>query len=139
MEFNWSDYTTGAVSGFYDDILSYTVTKYTYTGGAHGTTFVKALNLDMKTGEAVTEEDMFKAGYMDRLSELLTGRLPESLENPADTSMLFEKNIRPNGNFTISDSGVTYIYNQYEIGPYVLGAVNVTVPWSELKDLLRKD
>lgn len=136
---NWSDYTTGAVSGFYDDILSYTVTKYTYTGGAHGTTFVKALNLDMKTGEAVTEEDMFKAGYTDRLSELLTGRLPESLENPADTSMLFEKNIRPNGNFTISDSGVTYIYNQYEIGPYVLGAVNVTVPWSELKDLLRKD
>ena len=133
---SWSDYTTGAVSGFYDDILSYTVTKYTYTGGAHGTTSVIALNLDMKTGAAVTEEEMFKAGYSDRLSGLLTGRLPESLENPADTSMLFEKNIRPNGNFTVSDSGVTYIYNQYEIGPYVMGTIKVTVPWDELKDLL---
>ncbi len=133
---SWSDYTTGAVSGFYDDILSYTVTKYTYTGGAHGTTSVKALNLDMKTGAAVTEEDMFKAGYADRLSGLLTGRLPESLENPADTSMLFEKSIRPNGNFTVSDSGVTYIYNQYEIGPYVMGTIKVTVPWNELEDLL---
>ena len=134
---SWSDYTTGAVSGFYDDILSYTVTKDTYTGGAHGTTSVKALNLDMKTGAAVTEEEMFKAGYADRLSGLLTGRLPESLENPADTSMLFEKDIRPNGNFTVSDSGVTYIYNQYEIGPYVMGTIKVTVPWNELKDLLR--
>lgn len=133
---SWSDYTTGAVSGFYDDILSYTVTKYTYTGGAHGTTSVIALNLDMKTGAAVTEEEMFKAGYSDRLSGLLTGRLPESLENPADTSMLFEKNIRPNGNFTVSDSGVTYIYNQYEIGPYVMGTIKVTVPWNELEDLL---
>lgn len=133
---SWSDYTTGAVSGFYDDILSYTVTKYTYTGGAHGTTSVIALNLDMKTGAAVTEEEMFKAGYSDRLSGHLTGRLPESLENPADTSMLFEKNIRPNGNFTVSDSGVTYIYNQYEIGPYVMGTINVTVPWNELEDLL---
>ena len=133
---SWSDYTTGAVSGFYDDILSYTVTKYTYTGGAHGTTSVIALNIDMKTGAAVTEEEMFKAGYSDRLSGLLTGRLPESLENPADTSMLFEKNIRPNGNFTVSDSGVTYIYNQYEIGPYVMGTIKVTVPWNELEDLL---
>ena len=50
--------------------------------------------------------------------------------------MLFEKNIRPNGNFTVSDSGVTYIYNQYEIGPYVMGTIKVTVPWNELEDLL---
>ena len=48
-----------------------------------------------------------------------------------------QKNIRPNGNFTISDSGVTYIYNQYEIGPYVMGTIKVTVPWDELEDLLQ--
>ena len=30
---SWSDYITGAVAGSHGDILSYTMTKYTYTGG----------------------------------------------------------------------------------------------------------
>ena len=51
--------------------------------------------------------------------------------------MLTTEDIQPNGNFRITEAGITYIYNQYEIGPYVLGAVEVTIPWSELKDLLR--
>ena len=52
---SWSDYITGAVAGSHGDILSYTMTKYTYTGGAHGMTSETALNFDMKTGSLLTE------------------------------------------------------------------------------------
>jgi hypothetical protein len=45
--------------------------------------------------------------------------------------------IEPNGNFVIAPEGMTYIYNRYEIGPYVSGIVRVTVPWEELEGLMR--
>ena len=134
---NWSDWTQGAVSGTYGNILSYTVTKYLYTGGAHGTTSGTTLNFNTKDGSLIGETELFKAGYEERLPILLSSHLPEALQEPGDTAMLFTRDIRPNGNFRVSETGVTYIYNQYEIGPYVLGAVEVTVPWEELKDLLR--
>ena len=134
---NWSDWTQGTVSGIHGNILSYTVTKYTYTGGAHGMTSETTLNFDTDNGSLIGETELFLDGYEERLSSLLSLHLPEALQEPGDTAMLFTKDIRPNGNFRVSETGITYIYNQYEIGPYVLGAVEVTIPWSELKDLLR--
>ena len=132
---DWSDYITGAAGGCHKNILSYSITKYSFTGGAHGMTAESALNFDMKTGNLLTESGFFKEGYKDRLSELLSSRLAESLENPSDTSMLFTQEIGPNGNFTAGEEGVTYIYNQYEIGPYAMGIIRVTLPWEDIEGL----
>lgn len=132
---NWEDCTYGTVDGIHDNILSYTVTKYAYTGGAHGMTAVSAMNFDMKTGTLITEKDFFKEGYESALASRLSAHLPEALESPSDTAMLFNTDIGPNGNFRITDQGVTYIYNQYEIAPYAWGIIKVTVPWEELEGL----
>ena len=134
---SWVEHLQGEGNCIHTGILSYTVTKYAYLGGAHGMTSITALNFDLDNGSLITEKGFFKDGYEERLSSLLSLHLPEALQEPGDTAMLFTRDIRPNGNFRVSETGVTYIYNQYEIGPYVLGAVEVTIPWSELKDLLR--
>ena len=134
---SWVEHLQGEVNCIHKGILSYTVTKYTYTGGAHGMTSETTLNFDTDNGSLIGETELFLDGYEERLSSLLSLHLPEALQEPGDTAMLFTRDIRPNGNFRVSETGITYIYNQYEIGPYVLGAVEVTIPWSELKDLLR--
>ena len=135
---SWSDYTYGKISGSHEGIISYTMTKYSYTGGAHGMTSVTSLNFDTRTGSLLSEADFFKEGYRSVLSDLLSRHLPGSLESPEDTSMLFVREIEPNGNFRVSEEGVTYIYNQYEIAPYVMGAIQVTVPWNELEGIYIK-
>ena len=112
---SWVEHLQGEVNCIHKGILSYTVTKYAL----------------------ITEKGFFKDGYEERLSTLLSSHLPEALRDPEDIDMLTTEDIQPNGNFRITEAGITYIYNQYEIGPYVLGAVEVTIPWSELKDLLR--
>lgn len=132
---SWSDYITGTVTGKHGNILSYTVTKYAYTGGAHGMTSETALNFDMKTGTLLTEGDFFREGSREKLAELLSRHLTGSLESPEDSSMLFVKSIEPNGNFQVTEEGVTYIYNQYEIAPYAMGIIRVTLPWDELEGL----
>ena len=97
-------------------------------------TSITALNFDLDNGSLITEKGFFKDGYEERLSTLLSSHLPEALRDPEDIDMLTTEDIQPNGNFRITEAGITYIYNQYEIGPYVLGAVEVTIPWSELKE-----
>lgn len=132
-----ADYTEGRFTCIDDDIVSYTVTKYVYSGGAHGMTSETACNFDRKSGEIITEEDFFNDGYAGSLTGLLSARLAESLEEPADTSMLFLKEIEPNGNFSIGSDGITYIYNQYEIAPYAMGIIRITIPWEEIEGLRR--
>ena len=134
---SWASHIQGNFTYTDENILSYTATRYTYSGGAHGMTAETAYNFDRNTGNAVTEENFFNEGYVGKLTELLTAHLPEALESPADTSMLFLKTIEPNGNFSIGNDGVTYIYNQYEIAPYSMGIIRISVPWEELDGLLR--
>lgn len=132
---SWADYTEGRFTASRENVVSYTAVKYTYSGGAHGMTSEVAYNFDRKTGDAITEEEFFKDGYVPALTKLLTRHLPESLESPSDTSYLFLKEIEPNGNFSITDTGITYIFNQYEIAPYSMGIIRISIPWEEIEGL----
>lgn len=135
--FQWADDISGHFCPASDGLVSYVVFHHSYRGGAHGITSEISYNFDLKTGEPVEETDFFTAGYETRLTRMLTARLPEALESPADTSMMFLKEIEPNGNFIISDKGVTYIYNHYEIAPYSMGIIRITIPREDLDDIIR--
>lgn len=135
---NWESRTEGYFSGKYDNVLSYTVFSYEYMGGAHGSSSEIAINMDGRTGQQIRESDFFIPGYKEQLSKLLTARLHEAIEDEESYETLFIKDIEPNGNFKVSEQGVTFIYGQYEIGPYCLGIIRVTIPWNELGDLVRE-
>lgn len=135
---NWSCDIQGYFSGRYKDVISYTVTNYVYEGGAHGSTSETSVNMDLKNGRQITEEDFFIPGYKEGLSSVLTAHLRDALPDQDSYEALFVKDIEPNGNFKVSEQGITYVYGQYEIGPYYLGIIKVTVPWDELGDLVRE-
>ena len=135
---SWEMSVSGYVCGDYKDMISYDVTSYSYTGGAHGITSERGMVFNA-SGRLLSEADLFGDGYMETLSGLLTSRLEDSLSDPDAYNALFIKDIEPNGNFIVTQEGVTYIYGQYEIGPYYLGIIRVTVPWDDLKDILTHD
>ena len=115
---------------------SFQLSTYGYTGGAHGIDSEKGMTFDLSSGRLITENDLFIREYKPELSRILTAHLQESVSEDIYES-LFIKAIEPNGNFVIAPEGMTYIYNRYEIGPYVSGIVRVTVPWEELEGLMR--
>jgi len=64
------------------------------------------------------------------------------LDNPKDLETIgfFSiDEIAPNDNFSISDEGLTYYFNEYEIAAYVVGLTEVTLSYDEIKRLLRDD
>ncbi len=135
---NWGTEIQGYFSGRHGDVISYTVTNYVYEGGAHGSASEDAVNMDIKSGKQISEDDFFIPGYKEGLSSALTAHLRDAMPDQESYDALFVKDIEPNGNFKVSEQGVTYIYGQYEIGPYYLGIIKVTVPWDELGDLVRE-
>ena len=80
-----------------------------------------------KTGDRLLVEDLLSndsavTRYLDstiRQSDIAWGLLVDT--------------IKPNDNFIISDNGITFVYNQYEIGCYAIDTVMCTVPLSVFK------
>lgn len=125
---NWESAFYGKMNEPYNGIVSYVYDHYTYTGGAHGGTYRGALNMDEKTGRILTESDIFEPENYQILTSLVREYLPKCTE----MDMIDDPAISPSSDFYITSEGITYIYQQYEIGPYALGIVEVLIPWSEL-------
>lgn len=133
---SWERSLNGYIAGEHGDIISYIVSSYDFSGGAHGSSAELAFNFNRKSGEIIDEDDIFTEDSAVELSKLLSARLQSDFAGETYNS-LFIKDIEPNGNFIVSEEGVTYIYGQYEIGPYYLGIIKLTLPWEELEGLLK--
>ena len=131
---DWSESIDGSFLDPYKGMVSYIKYAYGYSGGAHGMDVLTCRTFDLKTGEQIFEEDLFKRGYEDRLTEALRTNLLSRYE---DQDMFFETDITPSDEFYLTSEGITYIYQRYEIGPYAIGIIEVLVPWKEIKDIIR--
>jgi hypothetical protein len=131
---NWSESIDGSFLDPYKGMVSYLKYADGYSGGAHGMDVLTCRTFDLKTGEQIFEEDLFKRGYEDRLTEALRTNLLSRYE---DQDMFFETDITPSDEFYLTSEGITYIYQRYEIGPYAIGIVEVLVPWKEIQDIIR--
>ena len=127
----------------YEDknILSYSVHHSDYTGGAHGSLNVLYYTVDLNELTTISEETIFKPNYYKILTSKIIERLmkkfdvdtPEKLVNEG----IFDINeIAPNNNFWINNEGIHYIYNQYEIAPYSMGPIEVTIPYEDIRSII---
>lgn len=137
-QLSWDDYINGYFTDGYKKLRSYIVEYYSFRGGAHGINTLTALVFDKNSGELVQEKDIFVEDYSDSLAEFLRKHLLESFDgNEEEYGSLFITDIVSNGNFEPGKTGITWYYQPYEIGPYSLGVIPVSIPWSELKPLLK--
>ena len=137
--FSWEDQINGYFSGRYKNLVSYMVEYYSFQGGAHGINTMTPVVFDKKTGQTIPEEEFFADGYRAPVAALIQAHLPEALENDDETlAEIFEPDlVGPNGLYEVTKDGVTWYYQPYDIAPYYLGVISVSVPWKELKSYLR--
>ena len=69
------------------------------------------------------------------------GWLSEQVKVEGDEEALADvfgaDSLAPNGLYEVTKDGVTWYYQPYDIAPYYLGVISITIPWSELKPYLR--
>ena len=124
-------------------LWSYAMDVYEYTGGAHGNRYLLIQNYDLQTGDAVSEQDLFINDYYEQPKTLLLEALiaqTDEAETRKDLRRLGYSvaDVVPNENFYVTDEGITYVYNPYEIAPYAMGCIQISLSWDSIRHLLRK-
>ena len=135
--YNWSFDRSGAfTSGCKSRKLqTYTGTYNDYTGGAHGEFGIGCDVFDLTTGEILTEADLFIDDFYSPLCDMLEDSVAANVSEE-DQEMLFGMP-EPNGNFSVSEEGITWVYNPYEIAAYASGVIELPVSWATLKPFLQ--
>ncbi|MDO5665244.1 MAG: DUF3298 domain-containing protein [Bacteroidia bacterium] len=127
-----------------DSLLSYAIEYSDYTGGAHGSHRITYINIDLDELVTVSEEDIFIPNYKKKLTDIIISQLMDQHNVTAPDSLInigfFNLDeVFPNNNFWLSDKGIHYSYNQYEIAPYSMGVIDVDIPYEKLSAILKPD
>ena len=112
-----------------------------YAGGAHGYSYTTGYTFDLSTGQFIDPVQLADdpADFLAAAGEALIVKA-DSLS--ADRRSLYWDNYREiirewnSGAVYFSQEGMTVIFSAYELGPYVLGPVELELDWEELADLL---
>ena len=135
---SWEDHLEGSFQARYKNWLNYRITYYSFRGGAHGIQTVTNLVFNTRTGQPVTEALLFAPGYEAPVAALMRAAVRSSLE--AEAPELLEltnlEAVVPNGNFSVDADGVEWLFQPYEVGPYVLGVVSARLGWEQLQAYL---
>lgn len=116
-------------------LQTYTGTYNDYTGGSHGQFGIGCDVFDLTTGSVLTEEDLFIDDFFSPLCDLLEEAVEANV--PGEDKDLLFGTPEPNGNFSVSEDGITWVYNPYEIAAYASGVIELPVSWETLKPLLQ--
>lgn len=141
----WSDERRMHVIYADHRVLSVELATFSYTAGAHPNTFIHLESYDLATGNPLALADLVAAGAEPRLEELgekafrRQRQVPETASLEAAGFWFEDDRFRLNDNFAVTGAGLTFLFNPYEVAPYVFGPTRITVLWSELGDLLRPD
>ena len=141
---SWYSYYKGVESRvtFYEkDLLVYRIDFNEYTGGAHGMYTSLFLSFDLKKMHQLVLDDIFTGDYRDTLSDLLWNQLmaDQNVKTRAELENMgygSTGDLIPTENFYLGKEGVTFYYNVYEFTPYVMGAVEITLPYAAIKHLM---
>lgn len=125
-------------------IISYQTSSMDFKGGANSSTFYKNVIIDLKTGDIVTEKDIFIPEYKKLLNAMLTDKIVAQ-NNVKKAEDLLEfgywgiEDIASNNNFSIDSKGITYLFNQGEYSAPSLGTIKVPFTFSELSPILKEN
>ncbi|MFA7653699.1 MAG: DUF3298 domain-containing protein [Candidatus Magasanikbacteria bacterium] len=127
-----------------DNFISIFLSGEQYVAGAaHPSHSVAVFNFNLKTGQIIKLKDLFVADakYLEVLSnyckkELLVRNGEEEFTNRENiqSGTLAKEDLYDV--FSITLSGLVVIFPEYQVAPYVAGAQMVTVPWSDLKEII---
>lgn len=117
------------------------INGYSYTGGAHGSMSTYFINWNTKANKNILLGDVLKGGYEKDLTSVGDSifRVQEHLTKNASLkgNYFFKGDVFGlNNNFMLTPTGIRFLYNQYEIKPYVAGQTNLLIPYSKIKSLL---
>ena len=110
-------------------ILSIGFTNDFYGGGAHPLHSSTVKNYDLRTGEEIALAEIFTSEFLEQINKIGEKEFVEL--NGAEGWDFKPGEFKVPTNFSISEEGVEFVFNQYEIGPYAAGMPSFFLSFSK--------
>jgi hypothetical protein len=109
----------------------------TYIGGAHGLPTTKYYVLDLDSLAQVTINDLFENFRDDRIKAIVYDELRNyanlAAGQPLTQGGFLSDTPELTENFYVTEQGLGLYWNPIEIAPYVMGAIDIVVPWRDIR------
>ena len=144
----WYNYEYGLTTYFSEGkegSLNFIAETFEYTGGAHPNSWNKWMNFEKNTGKLLALKDVFMAGSEKPISDMLleelitemATRLEDSsitsLEGLQNAGILNSTNMYVPDNFLLEKEKVSFLYNKYDIAPYAVGVITLSLPYTSVE------
>ena len=137
VKYQYEVYINNEVAYERNNIISIVMTKYEFTGGAHGMTYLDTYNYNLLTGDRLTLENMFKPNvdYKEIVNKFITEEINNNPEIYFKGDEGF-KGISENQDFYIDGDGIVIYFGLYEIAPYYVGIPKFKLKFDEFNKYL---
>ena len=126
------------------DLLALKFSQTDYMGGAHPNSSFSYLNYDLQNQRVLKLDDILKPNTFEKLQTIGEQIFRKNEGLKPDQSLadkyFFDKDVfHLNSNFTLTKEGIAFLYNPYEIKPYVAGTTTLLIPYTSIKDLIQEN
>lgn len=120
-----------------DKFVTFGLSGYTYTGGAHGMSSQVYKTIDARTGKVMEWNDIFAPSVRTKLKALVRKAIVKQYYDGDDASLdvLMPFDLPANAP-SFTPKGIHFIYSLYEIDCYAAGMPECEIPYSVLKPLM---
>ncbi|WP_257667849.1 DUF3298 and DUF4163 domain-containing protein [Parapedobacter tibetensis] len=137
----WASESHAKVYRITPSYLELVIDASTYTGGAHGNYATVFMHYDIPNRQPLTLDNIVSKPYQNELTAVAERHFRKQ-ENLAVDQSLENGYFFDQGRFSLPDNfglerdSMLFLYNVYEIKPYVDGQTELRVPYSEVEKLL---
>lgn len=123
-----------------NNVISFTMTFYSFSGGAHGNYSTQGVNYNTKTGELISFSELsddINAFHEDTLAYNRALAKTDSYQmrmfsEDMLSGVSLESVLYADDAWYLSPSGLTFISNPYALGPYSSGTIEFVIPYTDL-------
>ncbi|MCM1146185.1 MAG: DUF3298 and DUF4163 domain-containing protein [Clostridium sp.] len=126
------------------NVISFHITHDCYTGGAHGMDYHTGVNYDTRTGEKIdfadlcADADAFHQNTLAFLQNLAASNFYQSIMWTDESwagDIDLENTLYQDDRWYLSTSGLVFFSNPYELGAFVAGEIEFTIPYADLEEM----
>lgn len=130
---------TARVAECSEQFVTYQIINSSYLGGAHPYTGITYFTYDLDKATVLTAANMFVPGSGSAVLAVVKDALAQKFDTTPDRLDdvgLFASQITWPGEPYLIDGAVAFHYNPYEIAPYAMGQIDVSVDPSDIEEYL---
>jgi len=142
LTWSWEDKTRIQLYATTNKSFTLAIINYNYSGGAHANRTIDYENYTVE-GKKLEMKDLFVDGYKNKLTQIANRFYRESNKLASNESLTkigwYGDNFILSDNFAITTKGLEFLYNPYEIKPYIAGITTFLLPYNRIRSIMKSD